>query len=422
MRTLALLLLFVAVVPGCGNGNIGSLFSLFPPEAFDPNPPGDDDIPAIPGGFEPSEVGFIESAQGVTGDVRNIAIAVVGAATYAFLSAQTGGIHVVDVTEPERVNSRYVTGIGPTLLQGGRCDAITVVDNTYVVCVAVGTAAVDAVTVFHIPTILDRAANGGAVADALVPKLGGPDIAVPGETGRGGGVSGRASSFAVATGGPELAVGVIAPGTPGTWVALAPFTSAANPKVDNFLDVNFTLNGVFASVKSDEVFGIVALLINAAATPPTITPVTPAPVDMEQPTSTNANIDNVLVRDVVGPGNYPLDLVFDTFSLFVTGDREVRIFDATNPALTTPPTIVPGMLVDTISVDSSTGFFATGQSTRVEVFSVLTGQSQRIARFDFSGINIRVRGVKLISSRFGRFILCCAGERGLRVVQWSDQS
>jgi hypothetical protein len=422
MRSLLLTLVLVAV-PGCGNGNIGDLFSIFPPEAFNPDTGQGDDggIPGLPGaGGTAEEVGFIEAAQGVDGDVRNIAVAQFGSDTYAFLSAGIGGMHVVRTTEPERVNSNHVATIEPATLNGNRCDTLAVIDNTYVVCVAVGTAAPMAVTVFHIPTLINAGIAGGDVTTSLAPHAGGPDIAVPGIDGNGGGVSGIASTFAIATGGPELGIGLITTGSPGSWISGPALTSPADPKVDNFIDVTLTLTGLFASVKSDDIFGVI--LATVQGTPPnvTISIQTPQPIDMEQPSSNNANIDNVIARDVVGPGNYPLDLHFDALQLYVTGDRDVRVFAATSPSSLGQPLIVENGIVDTIAVDALSGNFAIGQSTQLQVWSVLSGTPVRVVNFTFSGINIRCRGVKLTSSRFGNFVLCCAGERGLRVVRWGQ--
>ena len=190
-------------------------FSAFPPEVFEPDEPGDggDGPPDIPGAGGVEEVGFLEAAQGVTGDVRNVVLAQIGAQSVAFLAAGRDGLHVVDMTEPEMTNvNSFIRSVAPgslvapAAIAGGRIDALAVVDNTYLVCLAVGSGAAHAVTVFHIPTLIDTTLPA---SDAFVERTGGPDIAVPGLDlglglgGQGGGVSGRASSFVVATGGPR---------------------------------------------------------------------------------------------------------------------------------------------------------------------------------------------------------------------------
>ena len=168
MRALSLLLI-LTILPACG-GDIGALFDAFPPEAFQPDGGAGGEIPDIPGGpggtFRALEVGFLEAAQGVTGDVRNIALAQVGTQNLAFLAAGANGVHMVDTTQPELINSSdYITTIrdsvltAPAMISGGRVDAIAVVDNTYLVCVAIGSGATDAVTVFHIPTLIMAATS-----------------------------------------------------------------------------------------------------------------------------------------------------------------------------------------------------------------------------------------------------------------------
>jgi hypothetical protein len=421
MRSLLLTLVLVAI-PGCGSGNIGDLFSIFPPEAFNPDAGDGGDVPGLPGaGGTAEEVGFIEASQGVDGDVRNIALAQVGSDTYAFLSAGTAGLHVVKTTEPERVNSNYIANIDPGLLDGGRCDTLAVIDNTYIVAVAVGSGAPNAVTVFHIPTILTQAAEGGDVGEAKFQRTG-FEIAVPGVDGNGGGVSGTASAFVVATGGPSLGLGLIE-SQDSTWAAATVQPEGA-PPVDHFTDVVLTTGALFLSVISGDVYGILAATLSGTPPDVNIAIQTPAPIDMEQPSDNNADINNVLQRDVVGPGNYPLDLDFDAFTLFVTGDRDVRLFTATSPSSLGQPTIAENGQVDTIAVDARSGTFAVGQSTRVQIWSVGLGGSgpTPIVDFDFSGVgvNVRVRGVRLTSSRSGNFVLCCAGQRGLRVLQWSQ--
>ena len=190
--------------------------------------------------------------------------------------------------------------------------------------------------------------------------------------------------------------------------------------MDNFVDVLFTLNGVFTSVKSDAVFGVIAMTLTGAM-PPTVTPVTPAAIDIEDP-ATGGNFDIVIngPATVTGPGNYPMDLTLDVFSLLVTGDNQIRIFDVTNPALTTPPSVLDGTGDGTISVNGSGGFFAVGARDTVRVYTSLGGAPQVVAQIPFTTANLIIRGVALTSSAAGRFVLACGGTRGLRIIQWSD--
>ena len=145
----AILLALFLAVPAC-SGNIGDVFSIFPREAFDDGggTGGGDGGGGPPAPFIPADIGGLAGGQGVTGEVRNIAIATVGFRTYAFLAAGTDGIHVVDMTEPDLVSDNsFVTTVNsstltaPAALAGGAVHDLTVVDNTFLVCIAVGTGA-----------------------------------------------------------------------------------------------------------------------------------------------------------------------------------------------------------------------------------------------------------------------------------------
>jgi len=154
MRLLRLLLpALLGLLPACGSGNIGDLFSIFPREAF--TPPGGTGGGGGGQPFVPAEVASLGGADGLTGEVKNIVIATVDVRTYAFLAAGASGVHVVDVTEPDLLNrGDYITTVRdavltpPASLAGGRCDALAVVDGSFLVCLAVGSGAANAVTVF----------------------------------------------------------------------------------------------------------------------------------------------------------------------------------------------------------------------------------------------------------------------------------
>jgi hypothetical protein len=410
------LLLVLALLPAC-SGNLADLFAAFPSDAFgdgDGTIPDDGTQPPPgPGQFVPEEVGFLESAQGVTGDVRNVVTAQVGASIYAFASAGTEGVHVVDVTEPERINTTsYLITVSdavltdPARIEGGRVDTLAVMDNAYLVCVAVGDDTENAVTVFHIATLIDRAMTSPSdLSEALVPRSDAEIIVVPGTAdGKAGGVSGATSVFFVATGGAELGAGLITPGTPGTWRALPPFTSDTSPRIDQFLDVR---------VKGFNVYGIVAA--GLSGNPPTTAVTTQDIVEVP-----STGLDALAGSSVSGPGNYPLDLAVEESTLFVTGDDAVEIFSITNPATPSIGAPVTGTGSDTIAVASSSSFFAVGAGDGVSVYSTLVSPPVRAAQVELTASLTVIRGVAMLSSASGRFVVCCAGERGLRFVQWSN--
>ncbi|MHC4225288.1 MAG: hypothetical protein ACYSUN_14965 [Planctomycetota bacterium] len=419
------LLLVLALLPAC-SGNLADLFAAFPTSAFED---GDGTIPDDggqptpgPGQFVPTEVGFLESSQGVTGDVRNVVTAQVGATLYAFAAAGTDGVHVVDVTEPERINTTNLlitlsdaVLTDPVKIEGGRVDTLTVMDNAYLVCVAVGSDTENAVTVFHIATLIDRAMTSPSdLSDAHVPRSDAEIIVVPGTAdGKAGGVSGSTSFFFVATGGPELGTGFITPGTPGTWRALPPFTSDATPQIDQFLDVRVKGFTLYASVRTGDTWGIVAA--GLTGNPPTAAATTQ---DILEVPSTGLSV--LADSSVAGPGNYPLDLAVEESTLFVTGDDAVEIFNITNPATPSIGAPVTGTGSDTIAVAASSSFFAVGAGDNVSVYSTLVSPPVRAARVELTASLTVIRGVAMLSSASGRFVVCCAGERGLRFVQWSN--
>jgi len=417
---------------GC-TGNIGDLFDAFPASAFEPDQP-DGGLPPIPGAFDAIEIGFAESAQGVTGDVRNIEVLSFGAQVLAFCTAGPDGVHIVDVTRPDRIPAAtHITTVSdanltaPAEIAGGRVDAIAIIDGTYLVCVAVGTSATNAVTVFHIPTLMDRAITPTSdLSDAYIGKV--PlteDIAVPGNAmGKAGGVAGFAGNFMVATGGPELGIGAIITGTPLMWAGL-PAATVDTPKIDEFLDVKIGGTAIYTSVKDETgKYGILAASFTITppdppnpALPPTITVIAAAP-DITEIVGTR--FDTLETDSITGPGNFFLDLSLDIGSLYVTGDDRVHSFTITAP---TNPGIGP--IADftglrTISVAAQNGTFAIGNRDQVRIYTSFTGQPVLQSQYEFPNTLRQIRGVALIAATDGRYVLCCAGERGLRIVQWSN--
>ncbi|MHC4550822.1 MAG: hypothetical protein ACYTEZ_18845 [Planctomycetota bacterium] len=416
MRSLyTLVLLLVPVLAGCGGGNIGDLFSIFPPEAFQPGDGGDGDGGGPPLPFQPADIGGLGGSDGVSGDVRNIVLAQVGAGTYAFLAAGPNGVHVVNVTNPDLVNrGDYVTTIQDGVLTdpaaslaGGRVDALAVVDNAFLVCVAVGTAATNAVTVFGLVELIARATDPSAdLSPAFIPlEAANPGIAVSGTAdGKAGGVSGANGTFFVATGGPELGIGVITPGTP-SWAAAPPFDPTV-PEVDNFLDVRVLPPlSIVTSVKRGTTYGLLSL---ALANPPV--PALPQIIDVAD---ADDNFDNVAADFISGPGNHPLDLASDGITnIYVSGDNDVKVLAVT----LTVQNPIAGTGSDTIAVDASTGLVAVGAGDAVRVYSYLAGRAQQTAAVSFPG-TFTIRGVALLTTDQGSFVICCAGSGGMRVVQ-----
>lgn len=417
----ALLALLVLLLPACGNGTLADIWSRFPADQF----PGGGDGGGGGGGggggtFTPRETAFLDDAQGITGDVRNVALAIVGAQTLAFLSAQTEGVHIVDVTAPNTITQASVRGRIPgTLLAGGRADAVAVVDETYLVALAVGAVDVDgnAVSVFHVPSLLTILATPPPhdFAPALAPRIGTGAIAAPGnDEGKAAGVSGALSAFLVATGGNSLGTAAISPGVPGSWTAGPAFTPSS-PPVDHVLDVLVNGTNAYLSVESAGTFGILAVSLV-----PTPTVTTPTVLTVPGTFSTLAT------DPIAGPGNFGLDLARDGSTLFVTGRNAVSLFNLTNPAvpapLPPPANQVGSTGADTIAVTGGlgNGGFAVGAGDRVRVFSPsLTAGFAQEAEVVFAA-PATMRGLAPRSAATGRFLLCCAGSRGLRVVQWRN--
>lgn len=401
------------------DGNVGDIFSAFPVTAFTPEAPGGVPPGGIPGGFRPIEVGFLGSSQGVTGTVRNIATASVSGRSIAFLSAESDGVHLVDVSLPGRITpAAYITTIHDSVLSdaaatiaGGRVDDVAVIDNTYLVCLAVGSGAPNAVTVFHIPTLLERATSAGAdLSDAYVPGIG--DIVANGtSSGNGGQVAGGNNIFLVASGGPTMGMGFITAGTPGTWAALPP-VPAATPPIDNFLTVVFATPAAYAVVAQGDDLSVATISL-AIAVPPSVT-LEPSRLPL---TGSFAALD---AKAAAVPGAFPTAMAINiTRTIYVAGLNDVRIFNATAPSSPTESnTIFSAGLEISGMVADATLFALANNSTITFRTSVLGGRLTEVGSYSAAGR--RNFDMALASDREGRYVLSCAGGLGLRIIRWSD--
>ncbi len=408
--------LVVAFALGCGGGNIGDLFSAFPPEAFEGGGGGG----GGGGGdnFVAGEVAAVAGSQGVDGDVKNIALAqLADDRTIAFLAAGTSGVHVVDVSSPELLTQTDVittldAGVltAPAAIAGGRVDAVTVVDNRFLVCVAIGSGAVNAVTVFDIDILIEDAVSTTAdVSRAFIPPAAGSAIPAPGNArGNGGGVSGANLVFFVAGGGPTLFAADIDP-VAAEWSARA----AALPLTATTADtINVVVNQQIAIYVSVETttggFAVVAL------GHPDFVPAPPVSLPI------SGQFDRLLEQVVVGPGNMPLDLTLDGLSLYVTGEDSIFVFAVTNPVGPTLLNEIENTGEDTIGIAASGQTIAAAVGDAAQLFSGFGGQFQRANAFSFPGTFV-VRSLVFHSTVRGQFLLVCAGDRGgLRVIQLTN--
>ncbi|MHC4164144.1 MAG: hypothetical protein ACYSUM_18625 [Planctomycetota bacterium] len=410
-----LLILALLAVAGCGNGTIGDVFAIFPKEAFE----GDGDVPGdggIPLPFFPKEIDALAGGQGVTGDVRNIALATISGFTYAFLAAGTDGIHVADVTLPDLINTdSYVVnvrdGVNGASIAGGAVHDLTVVDNRFLVCLAVGTGATNAVTVFDldlpIPAVV---ANPAAdLAPATIPPAPAPAIAVPGAGGKGGGVSGSTGVFFVATG-TGLVAANINPATPPAW-ALSPVQpdfGTTNPATITDVLVNGTTAVYATGTNATGNFGLFVLPHPALPIPST-----PAFRTVE------GNFQTVVDNFVTGPGTYPLDLASNGLSLYLSGVDEVLVYGITNPLGPALLSTVRMTGPNTISVAAEGVTFTVGADNALAIGSNVVGQAALTGEVSFPG-TFTIRGVAMSTTDAGSFALCCAGTSGMRVVQLTE--
>jgi len=412
-----LLPLLVLALAACGNGTLGDIWHALPEDAF--KPPGGD---GGGGGGPPTEatleeVAALAGGQGVTGTVKNIALATVAGETFAFLAAGPEGCHVVDVTSPDLVNSgSYVTTIrnsvltAPAEIAAGKVDAVAVVDGTYLVLVAVSAADPNCVTVFHIPTLITAATSASAnLSSAYVPPVtpGTDAIVVPGDAGKGGGVSGAGGSFYVATG-TALAQAAVS-GTPPTagWMLVSASMALGSPGFKSVTDVAVNqTTAIYASGRrTDDKWGF-AVLAN-----PSI-PIPQPPTFVE----VLGTIQTVVDGTITDAGNYPLDLAIDTLNLYVTGNNEILVYNATNPFLPTTSTTISNTGSKTIAVTGSGGAFGVGAGDACRLGTNLLGQARVTGSLTFPG-TYTVRGVAIRSTSEGVFLLVCAGGGGLRVVR-----
>jgi hypothetical protein len=424
ISTCILALLLLPLAAGC-SGNIGDLFSIFPPEAFEP--PGDG---GGGGGttFTPREVARIGGSQGVTGSVRNVAVTTIAGSVYAFIAAGPDGVHVVDVTDPLVLNSTdYVTTIRDTRLSdpdaavaGARVDAVAIVDGNFLVCLAVATGAANAVTVFSIPILIEDAVSPTAdLSRAFVP-LTGTGIAAPGNSaGKAGGVAGSGGRFFVATGGPMLQGAMIDTGT-STWTETGALEIGTT--IGETLDVRVNqTTSIYVSTRTvSGAYGIVARGHPALPLPSTPEFFAIAPSDPAE--STSIDNFNLSSRTIAGRGNFPVDLAIDGLTLLATGNAKVFVYNITNPFAPSLISTIGNTGSETIAVAGEGGVVAIGAGTAVVLGQNALGQARTTGRVDFTGGTFAVRGVAILSTDDGTFALCCAGDQGLRVVQVSQRT
>ncbi|MHC4451419.1 MAG: hypothetical protein ACYS0E_14995 [Planctomycetota bacterium] len=412
-----LLPLLFALIAAC-SGNIGDLFSVFPASAFEPEEPADGGDRPPTGSFEPIEVGFVGAGAGVTGNVRNIATASVNGKQIAFLSAGADGVHVVDVSTPGTFTSAsYITTVddlvldgSPAAIAGGQVDDVAVVDDNYLVCIAVGTGAANAVTLFHIATLLDLAETSPTdLSGAFVPGTG--NIAVEGTPeGNGGGASGSTGIFVVATGGSELGLASISAGQPGTWAALAPITSAT-PPIDNFIDIDLAFPAAYAVVAQGDDLALATFGIQLGV-PPSIGIVG----DLLPLTGSLSGFDS---NAAAFPGTFPSTLARDvTGTLYVSEQNAIRIYSIANPTAPLESSSVFSAGFEIAGLAATTGFVARTNSANMTVYTTLAGAAAPVAALDTAGR--RNLGIALANDAGGRYAFVCADTNGMRVVQWSD--
>jgi len=415
------LLAAITLIPSCGSGTLASIWENFPASAFDGESEGDDgDRPDIPGAFEPLEVSFLDVAQGVDGETRNIDIAEVGGRTLAFLSADTTGLHVIDVTTPESLTASELLATVPAArFAGDRVDMVRVVGGVFLVCGAVGTnSGGNSVTVLNLLTLDTLLGTANPDFDqAIVPLVGG-GIRVDGDNEgtsndqpRAGGIAaGPANSFFVATGSDTLGSALITTGATTSWAALPAFTPDS-PVVEKFIDVIASGTTVVASVFSGGSYGILSMTVDATTQS--------LSVNTDPALIIAGNFSRYTGNSIGGPGSWALDLAVEGPLLFVGGDDQIETF-----AISSPTTPIPGdpLLqsgVDTVNIVAAGGAIAATSGRELVVFQTLGGASTSV-RFEFSGLNLRARGVALRTTATGRYAIVAGGGRGLRVVQWSN--
>lgn len=416
LRSLLPFLLLLAA--GCGNGTLGDIWHSFPEEVFNPPSDGGGGGGGGGGGVTLEEVAGLAGGQNVTGTVKNIALATVAGETFAFLAAGTDGCHVVDVTAPDLVTgSSYVTTIRPSALTvapaelaGGRVDAVAVVDNTFLVCVAVTAAVPNCVSVFNLQTLIPAATSSTADLSAsfIPPTTPGTDlIAVTGDSmGKGGGVAGVAGSFYVATGSKLASAKIELTGVPPalTWTLGADVplgTPAFTSVTDVTVGTAVGATAIFASGKRDD--GKFAVALTAPGVPVAVS------------TVVESEVQRVIDDFVSTAGNYPLDLAFDVLNLYVTGNDEVFVYSVSSGSLQLVSTI-SSTGSKTISVAGGSSAFAVGAGDAIRVGTNVLGQARVTGAHTFPS-TYTVRGVAVRSTNEGAFFLACAGTGGLRILR-----
>jgi hypothetical protein len=170
-----------------------------------------------------------------------------------------------------------------------------------------------------------------------------------------------------------------------------------------------TVNQTFAiyasGQRTDSKFGLAVLGHPALGTVPT-------PVFIE----VQSEVQRIADDFVAGPGNYPLDLTLDTLTLYVTGNNEIFVYNASPLVPPTLATTVANSGSKTIATASGGGVFVVGAGDAVRAGTSVLGAAAITGSLTFPG-TFTIRGVAVRSTDAGTFALVCAGNGGLRVVQ-----
>ena len=354
------------------------------------------------------ETASVVEDDGADGYLNNVCTATVGATEYAFVSAGTDGIHIIEVEDIQSPGGlTYLATISSSTIGGGkeiagdRSDALAIVDNTHLVSLAIGSGAVDAnsngVTVFDIGEI-DSILGGSTPYDfqtAILTRTGSGVIAIPGDNDRGGGVAGDNGVFVVATGGTNAGVADITSGSPGTWQA----RSAIDMSMTASYDAAISGSTAYVSARSGSDYGVVVL-------------------DLDTPDA--SSLHEVAGRfsryadcDFAGRGNFALSLALLDDVLLVSGDDEVIRFDMSDPG--TPALLAPlrDAGVNAVSLDVNSSLAAVGGDFEVRTYRVESESAVPLSR-NRVGDPLRVLGVAV---RSDGTLLCAAGNGGLRAVR-----
>ena len=119
------------------------------------------------------------------------------------------------------------------------------------------------------------------------------------------------------------------------------------------------------------------------------------------------------------PGTFVASAALDgANNLYVSGQNDIRTYNLANPQDPLESTTVFNAGISIGGIGATAGLVSVGDGGTLRVIALISGTTAPLAALEATGR--RYFGVEFATSATGRFVLACANDRGLRVIQFSD--